>query len=144
MSEPAGGVVELSDDRSWELLRRNSLGRLAYHLADEVHIAPVNYAVMDDRVLFRTTAGSKLVAVIINADVAFEVDELDPETLRATSVVARGVASRLDLAQIRALGAEGPHPWVGWETDEVVAIRLTTLSGRSFVLQRPDPAHGTG
>lgn len=134
MIGPTRGVVELSPEQCWELLGRRSLGRLAYHVGDEVHITPVNYAVRDGQVLFRTAAGNKLVAVVVNPDVAFEVEELDPENHRAASVVVRGVASRLEPAQLRALGTAGPHPLVEWDTFEVVAIRPTSLTGRSFAM----------
>jgi len=77
---------------------RHEFGRLAHHLADEVHIAPVNYAVDLDPVtgrrslLFRTAEGSKLLGVVMNPYVAFEVDEIVGE--RATSIVLRGRARR--------------------------------------------------
>jgi nitroimidazol reductase NimA-like FMN-containing flavoprotein (pyridoxamine 5'-phosphate oxidase superfamily) len=140
MTELPSAVTELSDEESWELLNQHVLGRLAYHLATEVHIVPVNYAVVDRRILFRTTPGSKLLGVILSADVAFEIDEVDPASAVARSVVLRGVASRLDDAQVRARGEQGPHPWVEWETEEVVAIWPTSLSGRSFRLDRERPA----
>ena len=133
----------LPDEQAWAFLTRRTLGRLGYHLGTEVHMTPVNYAVVDGQVLFRTAPGSKLLGVVLNADVAFEVDEVDEVAGRATSVVARGVATRLDEAQIRALGTAGPRPWVATEKEEVVAIRLTAISGRSFV-HTVDPGDDAG
>ncbi len=135
MTEPTREVVELSDEQCWELLGRTSLGRLAFHVGDEVHITPVNHVVRGGQILFRTAAGNKLVAVVVNPDVAFEVEELDLENRRAASVVVRGVASRLGPAELRALGAEGPHPLVTRDTFEVVAIRPTSVTGRSFTME---------
>lgn len=126
-------VEELSAEEAWAFLQRKTLGRLAYHLGDEVHIVPVNYSVVGRRLLFRTRAGSKLLGVILDADVAFETDEVDEAAGRATSVVVRGVASRLDDREIRLLGSAGPRPWVaGAERDEVVAILPTVVTGLSF------------
>ena len=91
MDEP---ITRLGTEECWEFLRRHEFGRLAHHLADEVHIAPVNYAVDHDpatgrrSLLFRTAEGSKLLGVVMNPDVAFEVDEIVGES--ATSIVLRG------------------------------------------------------
>ncbi len=97
MDEP---ITRLSTHQCWDFLRRHELGRLAYHLADEVHIVPINYAVDHDPVtgrrslLFRSAEGSKLLGVVMNADVAFEVDELEASTPRASSCEGALVASR--------------------------------------------------
>ena len=53
---------ELHPEECWEFLAASEFGRLAYHLADEVHIVPINYAVDDDRLVFLTAEGSKLSA----------------------------------------------------------------------------------
>ena len=47
-------VTELPLDECWELLRAQAMGRLAFHLADQVHIRPINYVVDKDTLLFRT------------------------------------------------------------------------------------------
>ena len=56
----------LSEAECWARLEATEFGRMAYHLADEVHIAPVNYAVTDRRLVFRTAEGSKLLGVVMN------------------------------------------------------------------------------
>ena len=86
----------LAEKECWARLAATELGRMAYHLADEVHIAPVNYAVEDGRIIFRTAEGSKLLGVVMNEDVAFEIDHVDDDRERAWSVVARGKASLLE------------------------------------------------
>ena len=97
MDEP---ITRMSAPQCWDFLRRHELGRLAFHLADEVHIVPVNYAVDHDpasdrrSLLFRTAEGSKLLGVVMNADVAFEVDELVEERRRASSSAAGHACSR--------------------------------------------------
>src|SRR3954471_7077395 len=52
-------VHELHPEECWEFLAGRELGRLAYHLTDEVHIVPINYAVDDRRLVFLTAEGSK-------------------------------------------------------------------------------------
>ncbi|PUA79380.1 pyridoxamine 5'-phosphate oxidase family protein [Nocardioides currus] len=125
----------------WEFLRGHELGRLAYHLADEVHIVPVNYAVhhepATDRrsLLFRTAEGSKLLGVVMNADVAFEVDEVVGE--HATSVVLRGRARRLEEDEEHRSEDVPLHPWVDTEKWNVVEIEVSEISGRDLELSRP-------
>jgi nitroimidazol reductase NimA-like FMN-containing flavoprotein (pyridoxamine 5'-phosphate oxidase superfamily) len=138
MDEP---VTRMSTEECWEFMRANELGRLAYHLLTEVHIVPINYAVDEDpatgrrSILFRTAEGSKLIGVILNSDVAFEVDELDGE--HAASVILRGRAQVLDEhAEHRAENVP-LRPWVPTPKYNVVEIDVTDISGRRFDLSRP-------
>jgi uncharacterized protein len=128
-------LVTLPEEQAWEFLRTHQLGRLAYHLVGEVHIAPVNYAVTGSRVVFRTAPGSKLLGVVMNDDVAFEVDEVGDD--RATSVVARGRAALLRDREADEVQSLPLHSWVPTDKDEVVAIDVREISGRSFRLERP-------
>lgn len=138
MDEP---VTRMSPEQCWAFLRQQELGRLAYHLADEVHIVPVNYAVDHDSVtgvhslLFRTAEGSKLLGVVMNADVAFEVDELDGE--QATSVIVRGRGRRLEEDEEHRAENVPLRPWVDTPKWNVVEIEVTEISGRRFNLSRP-------
>lgn len=138
MDEP---ITHLGTEECWTFLRRHELGRLAYHLVDEVHIVPVNYAVdhepATDRrsLLFRTAEGSKLLGVVMDADVAFEVDELDDE--HATSVIVRGRARRLEEDEAHRAENVPLRPWVATPKWNVVEIDVTDISGRHFDLSRP-------
>ncbi|RYB88399.1 pyridoxamine 5'-phosphate oxidase family protein [Nocardioides glacieisoli] len=134
-------ITRMSHEQCWEFLRRHELGRMAYHLADEVHIVPINYAVDHDPVsgdhslLFRTAEGSKLLGVVMNADVAFEVDEVDGE--HATSVVLRGRGRRLEEDEEHRAENVPLHPWVATPKWNVVEIEVTEISGRAFDLSLP-------
>ena len=131
-------VVTLPEEQAWEFLRTHELGRLAFHLVGEVHIAPVNYAVTQGRVVFRTAPGSKLLGIVMDEDVAFEVDEVGED--QATSVIARGRAALLRDSEADAAQALPLHSWVPTDKDEVVAIDVREISGRSFRLERPATA----
>ncbi|WP_250448031.1 pyridoxamine 5'-phosphate oxidase family protein [Actinotalea sp. C106] len=134
MSTDEDVVVPLSAEQAWELLGRAGVGRLAFHLADEVHIAPVNHVLHGSRIVFSTRAGSKLLGVEMNRDVAFEVDEVDQT--HARSVVVRGVAHHLRDREAAAAEGLGLRSWVPTEKDEYVAIDVTEISGRAFRLER--------
>jgi nitroimidazol reductase NimA-like FMN-containing flavoprotein (pyridoxamine 5'-phosphate oxidase superfamily) len=125
----------MTDEECWEMLRTQEFGRLAYHLGDEVHLTPVNYAVEGETLLFRTGEGSKLLAVEMNPDVAFEIDEFDDS--RARSVIVRGVARHLDEHEEHRAENVPLRPWVATLKYDVVEIRPTQISGRSFELSRP-------
>ena len=128
-------VTVLSEEECWEFLRSQEFGRLAFHLAEQVHIAPLNYAVDDDTLLFRTAEGSKLLAVVMNPDIAFEVDRYDDET--AVSVILRGSARLLEEDEAHRSENVPLRPWVPTLKYNVVEIRPTELSGRRFELAKP-------
>lgn len=137
MDEP---ITRMSTDECWDFLARHELGRLAYHLLQEVHIVPVNYAVERDHtgrrtLLFRTAEGAKLIGVIMNGDVAFEADELVDDT--AASVILRGRARVLDEVEEHRAENVPLRPWVDTPKYNVVEIDATEISGRRFELSRP-------
>lgn len=133
--EDSPKVSELHELDCWERLRARSLGRLAHHLTDEVHIVPVNYAVQGREILFRTAEGDKLLGVLMNDDVAFEVDDVGQET--AWSVVARGRARVLSEAEAHVADRIQLVSWLDTPKYDVVAIAVHTITGREFVLDRP-------
>ena len=134
-------VIRLTQDECWDMLREEEFGRLAFRLVDEVHITPINYAVDHDPVtghrslLFRTAEGTKLLGVVMNPDVAFEVDELVAET--AASVIVRGRARRLEEDEAHRAENVPLRPWVDTPKWDVVEIEVTDISGRHFELARP-------
>ena len=137
MDEP---ITRLGTEECWEFLRRHEFGRLAHHLADEVHIAPVNYAVDHDpatgrrSVLFRTAEGSKLLGIVMNEDVAFEIDRVTENS--ATSVCLRGRAHLLEGTEEHVVERLPLRPWVPTLKFNVVAIEPAEMTGRSFHLKR--------
>lgn len=128
-------VVELSEEECWEFLRRHEFGRLAFHLIEQVHITPINYAVDGDTLLFRTAEGSKLLGIVMNADVAFETDEYTEDS--ATSVIVRGTARQLEEDEEHRSENVPLRPWVSTQKYNVVEITPTEMTGRSFHLARP-------
>jgi len=127
-------ITELSLDECWELLRAHAMGRLAFHLADQVHIVPINYVVDKDTLLFRTAEGSKLLGVVMNDDVAFEIDGENGHI--AWSVIVRGTAQLLDEAAAHRADDLPLRPWVNTYKYNVVEITPTAISGRHFELDQ--------
>ena len=125
------GLAILARDECLELLRANSLGRVALRIGETPTILPVNYAMLNDDVVFRTDPGSKLSAALMRVLVAFEIDHADSATRTGWSVLVTGYVEEIrdagTLARVAELGLE---PWVIEGRDFVVRIDTRTISGR--------------
>lgn len=130
-------IRRLTLEECWELLQGHEFGRLAYHLAGEVHIAPINYATDGERIYFRTAEGSKLLGIVMNADVAFEIDQVADDV--GSSVVLRGRATLLEGEEQRDVESLPLRPWVPTLKYNIVAITPNEgeVTGRAFDLKRP-------
>ncbi len=127
-------TTELSYDKCRELLSGGVVGRAAVCTPTGPRILPVNYAVIDDSIVFRTTPYSVLGTYAWNTQLAFEVDQVDHEFQRGWSVVAVGrgemVDDDADLAAIRAF--RNPQPWAGGARLLYVRLRWDGLTGRQL------------
>lgn len=131
-------ITVLSEAEAWELLKQQTLGRLAISVAGEPDIFPVNYVVHDGKILFRTGAGTKLAGAVAHDTVAFEIDS-HSET-EATSVVVKGTAELVEnYSKIYEADDAGLIPWVPTLKYNYVYIHPTEVSGRHFDLgKEPD------
>jgi nitroimidazol reductase NimA-like FMN-containing flavoprotein (pyridoxamine 5'-phosphate oxidase superfamily) len=104
---------------------------VALRIGETPAILPVNYALLDDDVVFRTDPGSKLSAALMRVLVAFEIDHADSATRTGWSVLVTGYVEEIrdagTLARVAELGLE---PWVVEGRDFVVRIDTRTISGR--------------
>ena len=128
------GLEVLSHAECLRLLRGSLVGRVI--VTDKALPAafPVNFALLDEDVIFLTRPGSKLEAAAAEEVVAFEADEIDPIHQAGWSVLIQGWASVLtdpsDLARARALPL---RPWAPGEGLQFVRIRLELVSGRRLL-----------
>ena len=136
--DPPDTLVRLlSEEECWELLEDHELGRIGYRLVDEVHVVPVNYAVVDRTLLIRTDAGNKLLAAALESDMALEIDSVESlaDARRvAWSVLVRGHARVLGEDEARRYDDLPLVPWVATPKWEVVAIVPEAVTGRRFQL----------
>lgn len=125
------GLETLTQDECLGLLRSGTLGRVAVRVGESPAILPVNYALLDDDVVFRTDPGSKLTAALMGVQVAFEVDETDRESGTAWSVLVVGYAEEIrdhaTLARVDALALES---WIHSRPAFVVRIDTRKITGR--------------
>jgi nitroimidazol reductase NimA-like FMN-containing flavoprotein (pyridoxamine 5'-phosphate oxidase superfamily) len=128
MNEPA----EMTYEKCLELLSGGVVGRAAVCTPSGPRIMPVNYSVVDESVIFRTTPYSILGTYAWNSQLAFEVDQIDHERQQGWSVVATGRGASVDdpeeLAAIRSFW--NPRPWAGGQRLLYVRLRWQELTGR--------------
>ena len=112
---------ELSEEECWRHLADAPYGRVAATAAGEIDIFPVNHKVDGHTIVFRTSAGTKLLELTIRNHVAFEVDGYTETD--AFSVVVKGTAEEFDRqSEIAAAERLGITPWAPEEKDRWVRI----------------------
>ena len=125
-------LADLPYDKCRDLLSGGVVGRAAVCTPAGPRIVPVNYGVVDDAVVFRTTPYSVLGTYARSTALAFEVDHLDYEQQRGWSVVAVGRANVVEdpeeIEQIRRVW--NPRPWAGGIRQLYVRLRWEELTGR--------------
>ena len=134
---PDNPVEVLDEHECWDLLELAPMGRIALAAAGEIDIFPINFAVHDGSLYFRTAPGTKLVELTVNPEVALEIDGWDEG--EAFSVVVKGAAERLELAaDVEAAERLPLTPWVPTLKYRWVRIRPTSVTGRRF-RRGPEP-----
>jgi nitroimidazol reductase NimA-like FMN-containing flavoprotein (pyridoxamine 5'-phosphate oxidase superfamily) len=134
--DPEGdAMAELHDLTRAEcdaLLRSGVVGRVAVSTPTGPHIIPVNYSVVDDSIVFRTTPYSLLGTYGRNSQLAFEVDHFDYTDQRGWSVVARGRGDAVaDPDEIRHIREHWhPRPWADGHRNAYFRLHWNELSGR--------------
>lgn len=124
-------VTEMTQEECWHLLERAELGRLAVSVRDDVDIFPLNFAVFEKALYFRTSPGSKLAELTANPRVALEADRYDDVV--AASVIVKGVAERLELqSEIDAADELPLRPWIPTLKYRWVRITPIRVTGRRF------------
>lgn len=126
-----GDLQELTPEQCRERLAQRGLGRVAFTTDLGIMVLPVNYAVVDDRIIYRTAPGAAPAAAI-RQQVAFEVDRVDDALSQGWSVLVHGPAEHVtDPGELRHLaGAASPHPWAGGDRDLWIRITPTHITGR--------------
>jgi len=137
-----GVLHDLSEHECRAHLIDQQVGRAAVVAPDGPHIIPVNYAVVDEAIVFRTGPFTLLATHGLDAVIAFEIDYVDEVSRTGWSVLVRGrtevVLDSRQIEHIRRIWE--PNPWAGGVRDMVVRLRIRELSGRRV----GDPARVSG
>ncbi len=126
--------VELSVSEAEALLRAGVTGRVAVSTPKGPHILPVNYSVVGDSVVVRTSPYSILGTHAHRSTVAFETDVFDHERHRGWSVVVRGRAEVIsDAAMLETIQRVWPpRPWASGQRTLHIGVRLDEVTGRKL------------
>lgn len=117
----------------WRLVTRAGFGRIGFVYDGEPMVLPVNCAVIDDKVVFRTEGHSMLHDLGPGTKVAFEADHVDHVAETGWSVLVRGALWDVDDPAFAArLEALPTHPWAPGVKDRWMVVVPTHVSGRSI------------
>lgn len=126
-------LEHLSPRECWERLAAVGAGRIGVVVDGAPEIYPVNHAVDDKTIVFRTDVGNKLDAIARTPWVCFEVDGFDEHDQTGWSVLVKGRAedvvtadevARLADLDIRYWGVGERTHWVRIDPVEVTGRRI--------------------
>ena len=133
------GMTVLEPDECLDLLRRETVGRIAVAILEHPDIFPINYVVDRGGVVFRSAEGTKLAAGVLGRGVAFEVDGVEADTHEAWSVVVKGRAVEIErLEELMAAQDLPLYPWQAAPKHRYVRIEPDEITGRRFAIVDPD------
>jgi nitroimidazol reductase NimA-like FMN-containing flavoprotein (pyridoxamine 5'-phosphate oxidase superfamily) len=129
-------IEELDEAESLRLIAAGGIGRIAYASRFGPAVLPVNYALQDGAVVFRTAANGPLDedlrTGIADADykVAFEIDSIDLATRQGWSVLIQGPAHHVTGAGEDAVRRAGVESWAPGDRELFVRIVPSRITGR--------------
>ena len=125
------GLEVLERAECLRLLSQRTLGRIAFTSGALPFVLPINFHLLDERILVRTRRGGRLDGALQNAVVAFEVDDIDQAAHAGWSVAATGVASEVTDPSETERAKDAPlERWPHPEPDSLIAISTEMLTGR--------------
>lgn len=130
-------MEHLDEAECLRLIAPGGIGRIAYAGRHGLTVLPVNYALHEGTIVFRTVHDSPtdedLRTGIEDAEynVAFEIDEVDTTAKEGWSVLVQGSAHHVSTETERASVLEaGVEPWPGGDRDHFLRIIPTRITGR--------------
>jgi nitroimidazol reductase NimA-like FMN-containing flavoprotein (pyridoxamine 5'-phosphate oxidase superfamily) len=118
------------------LLAGCSLGRIGCTSAALPIVLPVNFRLIGESIVIRTSEGTKLESATAGTVVAFEVDEFDVLSHTGWSVLVTGFAREVtNPFELDALDVERNPRRTPSGAEHVVAISTDIVSGRRIVHQ---------
>jgi nitroimidazol reductase NimA-like FMN-containing flavoprotein (pyridoxamine 5'-phosphate oxidase superfamily) len=129
-------IEELDEDQCLNLISGGGIGRIAYTSRFGPAVPPVNYALQDGAVVFRTAANGPLDqdlrTGIADADykVAFEIDSIDLAARQGWSVLIQGPAHHLAGDERDLIAGARIEPWAPGDREMVVRIVPSRITGR--------------
>ena len=129
------GLEVLDREASLALMGEEGIGRVLVTLEALPAAFPVNFALLDGDVVFRTGVGTKLQAALRNAVVGFEVDDFDKVDHTGWSVLVTGHAEEIeDPSELARAEALPLRPWLPSNPSRYVRVHSQLVTGRRMSL----------
>lgn len=128
------GVLQMSEEDCWAQLRNHDLGHVAVVVDGRPCSFPVNYAVGERSIVFRSDPGAKLEHGP-GSDSSFEIDGYDPSSLHGWSVMAFGRLEDITEPRderSRTLRGLAVHPLAPGAKLHWIALHVDRLTGLHF------------
>jgi nitroimidazol reductase NimA-like FMN-containing flavoprotein (pyridoxamine 5'-phosphate oxidase superfamily) len=123
-------IGALTVEECLDLLATQTLGRLAFVVDGKPRILPLNYAMHQGSVIFRTGYGDVLDTIHLQ-EVEFEVDHGVADTATGWSVIVHGLAEEIWRPEELEIARELPlRPWAPGNRDHYVRILSSAITGR--------------
>jgi transcriptional regulator with XRE-family HTH domain len=132
-ADPSGQAIleRLSIEECRAMVAPGGVGRFVFSNERGPVAVPVNFAVLDGDIVFRTDSPAIGSAITSGTDVSFEVDHLDDALTEGWSVLltgdARVITDPAELDQARSLDLT---PWAGGERRTYVRVTPRESTGR--------------
>jgi nitroimidazol reductase NimA-like FMN-containing flavoprotein (pyridoxamine 5'-phosphate oxidase superfamily) len=114
------------------LLSGAQVGRAVFTERAMPAVVPVNFIVQDDAVVMCTAADTRLALAATRGVLAFQVDDIDPDTRSGWSVVVVGVAELVESTQERARLRCLLEPWTPGHNEVYIRLPLKVVTGRQI------------
>ena len=128
-------VEELSREECYAFLRKSHTGRVGVSSNALPSILPVNFALVDDTVVFSAQATGELFRATVGSVIAFEVDANSRRDCFEWSVLVQGIAQEINRERLsnRMQAMQLNLGKSNNDSDRFVVIPTTIISGRRFV-----------
>jgi nitroimidazol reductase NimA-like FMN-containing flavoprotein (pyridoxamine 5'-phosphate oxidase superfamily) len=128
-----GELREIGRDECLALIEGKSVGRIGYCSLRGAVVLPVNHAVIGGEIVVRIEPSGETARYLRDnapgADLSFEVDDFDDDTLSGWSVLVTGTARAVDSESLLEL-TDRPVPWPAGGFWEYVRIHPHRITGR--------------
>jgi uncharacterized protein len=133
-------VEHLGVDECWRLLAATPVGRVGVIVNSGPEIYPVNHAVDERSIVFRTDPGSKLAGMDRSPAVCYQIDGIDSAAETGWSVLVKGRAIELvDTVDLRRVAALRLRMWSIGEKEHWIRVEPAEVTGRR-IWHSPDEA----
>ncbi|WP_166348646.1 pyridoxamine 5'-phosphate oxidase family protein [Phytoactinopolyspora limicola] len=130
-------LVPLGRAEALQLLSQSALGRVVFTIDALPAIRPVNHLIDGGDVVIRTHLGSAITSMLGSSQtgvvVAYEADDIDPDSHLGWSVVVTGLARPVEDGADVARYEQRLRPWITQHMDQVIRIVPDMVAGYRLV-----------